>query len=244
MLGVSLSAICSALVWPCAAAAPIKIAGVAPVSELVTEAEAKVKLLDEALASDKTYLEKKATTIPVDAGVLAVLAQAIAESEEKPSWKASAADLREAAKAVAASKGYEEAKLGLEAVKAALEGKASGAAVEHDWNKLAKLGSVMKEVNRRTGKVRSATRKLPANPEEVARDASVLAVLALVAHDDTHEVKKKEEIGDWQKQAKEFSAQFTAAAAALRKGDKTGASDAFKKGNAACNACHKQFREE
>lgn len=240
---VSLGALGLSSLLPCYAAAPEKIAKVAPVADLVADAEAKIKALEEALASNQSYLEAKGTTIPTEAGVLAVLAQAIAESEEKPSWKASAPDLREAAKAVASSKTYEEAQKGLAAIKDAAGGKASGAKVEHEWNKLAKLGAVMKEVNKRNGKLRRSTRKLPDDTAESARDASVLAVLALVAHEDTHEVKKKEDIAKWRAYAKDFGVQMTAASAAFKKKDAAAAGDAFKKANTACNDCHSAFRE-
>jgi hypothetical protein len=93
---------------PCDAAAPAKIASVAPIADLVAEADAKIKSLEEALASDKSYLEAKGTTIPTEAGVLAVIAQAVVESEEKAPWQSSAADVREAARTVAGAASMEE----------------------------------------------------------------------------------------------------------------------------------------
>lgn len=244
LFGVSAALLGVSMFYPCQAAAPMKIAEVAPVADLVAEAELKIKSLEEALASDKSYLEGKSSTIPADAGVLAILSQAIVESEEKGSWKASAPDLREGAIAVWKAKSYDEAKAGLTAVKAAQEGKAAGAKPEAEWNKLSRLGALMKEVNKRNGKLRRATRMVPANADEVSRDASVLAVLGLATHDDTHEVKDAAQVPEWQKFSKDFSAHMTATAAALKKKDKDGASDAFKKANTACNDCHAKFRKE
>ncbi|MFN0056705.1 MAG: hypothetical protein ACKV0T_31565 [Planctomycetales bacterium] len=242
LCSVSLAAWGLAVLWPCQAAAPAKIATVAPAADLVAEAEAKIKALEEALATDQSYLGAKNTTIPTEAGVLAVLAQALAESEEASPLKGAAADLREGAIAVAGSKSYDEAKKGLAAIKEAQGGKSAGAKAEAEWNKLCKLGALMKEVNKRNGKLRRETRNLT-NAEQAARDASVLAVLALAAHDDTHEVKKPEQVAEWQKFAKEYQVQMTAAAAAFKKNDKAAAADAFKKGNTACNDCHAKFRE-
>ncbi|MSR59020.1 MAG: hypothetical protein EXS05_15485 [Planctomycetaceae bacterium] len=244
LFSVSLAALGLSLLVPVRAAAPIKIAVVAPVADLVTEAEAKIKALEEALASEKSYLESKTTTIPSEAGVLAVLAQAIGESEEKATWKASAPDLRDGAIAIAGSKTYDDAKKGLVATKEAFDGKAGGAKPEADWNKLCILKALMKEVNKRNGKLRRNTRMPPPNADEAARDASVLAVLALAMHDDTHEVKKSEQIPEWQKFSKDFQVQMTATAAALKAKDKMAAGDAFKKANAACTECHAKFREE
>jgi hypothetical protein len=249
LLSLSLGVVVAALFAPCYAAAPAKIAAVAPIADVTAEADAKVKILDEALSSDSNYLAAKGSTIPTEAGVLAVLAQAVVESEEKAAWKASAADVRDGAIAVATSKSYDDAKKGLAAVKDAIGGKAAGAAADYEWNKLCKLGGVMKEINKRNGKLRRAVRLKELKDEEAAdfsRDASVAAVLALAAHDDTHEVKsgKKEEIEQWKKWAKDYQEQMTAASVAIKKKDIAAAADAFKKANNSCNACHDKFREK
>src|SRR5262249_10256075 len=94
---VSLGAVMTSLLLPCYGAAPEKIGKVAVAADLVAEAEVKIKSLEESLATDKSYNELKPTSIPTDAGVLAVLAQSITESEEKTAWQASAADVRDGA---------------------------------------------------------------------------------------------------------------------------------------------------
>jgi len=247
LLSLSLGAIGLSLWLHCYAAAPMKIATVAPVGDLVAEADAKIKSLDEALATENSYRENKGTTIPTEAGVLAVLAQAIAESEAKSAWHASAPDVRDGAISIATSKSYDDAKKGLAEVHEAHNGKAGTAKADHEWKSLCKLGSVMKEINKRGGSLRRGV-KLKAmtaeQSEKLARDASVMAVLALAAYDDTHEVKskKKEDIEEWQKYAKEFQGQMTAAAVAFKKQDAAAAADAWKKGNMACNDCHGKFR--
>jgi hypothetical protein len=244
---LSLGALATSFLLPCQAAAPAKIASVAPITDVVAEAEAKIKGLEEALATENSYRENKGTSIPTAAGVLAVLAQAVVESEEKAAWQPAAADLRDAARAVAAAKSYDEAKTGLLAIKDAHGGKTSGAKPEAEWNKLSGLKQVMKEINSRAGKLRRATKKKePTEAEfaEAARDASVMAVLGLAAHDDTHEVKsgKAEDIADWKKFSKEFQIQLSAASAAFKKKDMAAGGDAWKKGNAACTECHNKFR--
>ena len=247
LLGLSMGAIGLSLLLPCYAAAPAKIAAVAPIGDLVTEAEGKIKSLEDALADNEKYNQGKKTTIPAEAGVLAILSQAIVESDETAAWKPSAADVRDGAIAIATAKSYDEAKKGLEAVKTAHGGTAGGAKPEHEWNKLSGFGGIMKEVNKRDGKLRKATRlKAPDDMQlvEASRDASVMAVLALAIHDDTHEVKKKEEVPEWQKMAKELQAQMTTASAAFKKKDFAAAVDAVKKGKTTCGACHDKFREK
>ena len=248
LLNLTLGAIGLSLLWPVYAGAPAKVDEVAPVGELVQEAEAKIKMLEDYLATDKSFNESKVTSLPRDASVLAVLSQAISESSQASGWKSSAKDVRDGAIAVWQSKTYDDAKKGLEKIKAAHAGNAGDAKPEHDWNKLGKLGSLMKEVNVRKGKLTLQTRKnktlTPQQSEEFARDASVLAVLGLAIHDDTHEVKSqsKEEIAEWQKYANDFRTEMTAAANALRKGDVKAGGDGVKKGNSACNECHGKFR--
>lgn len=244
-LGVFLVAVAAGVLVPCFAAAPAKLNKVAPVADLVAEAEAKIKSLEESLATNASYLEKQKKSIPEDAGVLAILSQAIAEHEDKAAWKASAPDLRDAAISVAESKTYDAAKKGLAAIKDAHGGKAGPAKKDHDWNKLAKLENVMAEVNKRNGLLRKDLRKsAPPNPDQSSRDASVLAVLALVAQEDTHPVKKKEDIPAYKKLAVDMQASMTEAAATLKKKDFTAASAAFKKANTSCNTCHADFRDQ
>lgn len=246
LLNLTLGAVGLVVLWPVYAAAPAKIADVAPVGDLVHEADAKIKALEEHLASDKSFNEGKGSSIPRDAGVLAVLAQAISESSESSPWQASAKDVRDGAIAVWSSKSFDDAKKGLEKIKAAHAGKAGDAKPEHDWNKLCKLGSLMKELSARNGKLRSATKKKQMTPQEMeesSRHASVLAVLGLAAEEDTHEVKKKEEVGEWKKFAKAFQSDMHATSEAFKKGDMAAAAAAWKKGNSACNECHMKFKE-
>lgn len=239
-----LASIGVASLLPVFAGAPVKMGTVAPINELAAEAEAKIAALEAGLVSADSYSQGK-KAISGDAGVLAVLAQAVAEHDGNAAWKKSAADVRDAAIALANAKSFDEAKKSLDAVKAAQGGKASGAKADADWSKLAKLGAVMAEVNKRHGKLRRATKKAPADAGETTRDASVLAVLAVVAQADTHEVKsgKPADIGKWQGYAKDMQANATKAADALRKKDDAAFKETFTTLNKSCTECHKDFRD-
>ncbi|MGQ0634913.1 MAG: hypothetical protein ACT4QC_09905 [Planctomycetaceae bacterium] len=229
---------------PAYAGAPAKISDVAPVADLAIEADAKIKAIEEALASNEKYMETKSSTLPRDAGVLAVLAQAIVETDENSEWKATAAGVRDGAIAIATATSLEDAKKGFAAVTDARAGKPTNAKSDADWAKLCKLRSVMKEVTFRNNKLRSAKRKMPEKPEEVARHASVLAVLALVAHEDTHEVKDPAQVGEWKKFAMEFQKHMTEAATAFKKADKDAAAKAFDSAATNCNDCHAKFKPD
>lgn len=251
LLSISVGAIGLSFLVPSYAAAPAKISTVAPAADIAAQVDASVKALEEYLATSESYTQNKMKKVPVEGAVIAVLAAAVVDSDEKDkvSWNAAAADVREAGKMVAASKSYDDAKKGLAAIKEAVGGKAAGAKPEQEWNKLCRLGTVMDTINMRAPKMRAGARKKQLTDAEAAEysgAATVMAVFALAVHDDTHEVKskKKEDIDEWQKFAKEFQSQMTAAAAAFKAKDPTKAGDAWKKGNTACNDCHAKFREE
>ncbi len=247
-LSLALGAIGFSLLLPCYAAAPAKIATVAPIADLTAQADARIKALEEALKDNEEYNKAKGKTIPSEAGVLAVLAQAIAESEEKAAWQATAPDVREAALALGKAKTFDDAKKQFAAVKEAIGGKSSGAKVDYDWGQLCKLGTVMDQISKRNNKFRRNTKKKDPTDVELAEwtgDATLSAVLALAAHDDTHEVKSKkaEDIEQWKKFAKDYQVQMTATAAALKKKDLTAAADSWKKSTASCTDCHAKFKE-
>jgi hypothetical protein len=247
-LTLALGALALSLLIPCYAAAPAKISTVAPVADLVAAADARVKALEDALKDNEEYNKAKLKTIPAEAGVLAALAQAIAESDEKAAWQGTAADVRDAAMALGSSKSYDDAKKAFAGVKDALGGKSSGAKVEYDWAKLTKLGIVMEQISKRNNKFRRNTKKKDPTDAELAEwtgDATVAAVLGLAAHEDTHEVKSKkaEDIELWKKFAKEYQVQMTTTAANLKKKDLAAAADSWKKSSTACNDCHSKFKE-
>lgn len=244
LLGVSLAVVAGGILVPAFAAAPVKMSKVAPVADFVAEAEAKVKTLETALATNDSYLAGQKKSIPEDAGILAVLAQAIAEHEEKPTWKASAADLREGAKAIANSKTYDEAKKGLASVKDALGGKSAGASKDHEWGKLAKLGGVMAEVNKRNGALRKAVRSTTADTAQASRDASVVALLAVVTHEDTHEVKSPADLPKWKAFALDMQTNMSAMAGDFRKKDVAAAKESFTKAGKSCADCHAEIRDK
>lgn len=224
------------------AATPAPLDKVAPAADLVQEAQAKITALEAALASKDTYLEMK-KSVASDAGVLAILAQALAEHSDKTAWKASSADVRNAALKLAEAASFDDAKAALDSVKSAADGKAADGKPEHEWNKLAKLGTVMSEVNKRHAKLRNAGKKLPADVEEAARHASVLAVLGLVAHSDTHEVTKDADKAEWEKLCLEMSESASEISAALKAKDLGKTKTAVDRNKKSCADCHAKYRK-
>lgn len=243
LMSLAVAVLAAAFVLPTYAASPVALEKVAPVAELVAVGDAKIATLEAALKDGDSYGAAKSKAIPKDAGVLAVVAQALAEHSDKAAWKGAAADVRNAALKLAEAKSYDDAKAALAAVKEAQGGKASGAKAEHDWAKLTSLDNVMTEVAFLNGKVRGALRKTGDDTAEATRQASTLAVLALVAHADTHEVKNKNDISKWQKFAADMQTHMTETATALRAKDAAAAKTAFAAAGKQCAGCHADFKE-
>lgn len=221
-----------------------KLSTISPVADLVAEVEAKIKDLEALVADDATYTKNKKKGVPQGAGVLAMLAQGIALHDEESALKKSANDLREAALSITKAASFDDAKKALDAAKAAAAGTAGSAAAKEDWEHLIDLDSVMAEISARNGKIRRTLRKLPDDVNAASRDASVLALLAVVTGADTHEVKDKADIEKWQKYSTDMQVQMTALSAAIKAKDLDKAKEAFSTGGKACNACHTEIRDK
>lgn len=241
-LPLALVLVASACLVPAYAAE--KLSTVTPVADLVTEAETKIKDLEALLADDASYTKAKKKGVPQAAGTLAILAQAIAAHDEDSAMKKSAADVRDAAMALAKAGSFDDAKKALDAAKAAAGGKAGGAKVEHAWEKLTDMDSLMAEVSGRNGKLRKAFRKAPEDHAAASRDASVLAVLALVIDADTHEVKDKGDIEKWKKYSKDLQTSMTQISAALKAKDDAKGKSLFLESAKSCNSCHTEIRDK
>ncbi|MFO1023252.1 MAG: cytochrome c [Planctomycetales bacterium] len=220
-----------------------KMSAVAPAAILTAEAEAIVKALDAALTDAESY-DKAKKNVAKDFGLLAVIGQALAEHDEDSKLKAAAADLRDAAIQGAKAKTLEDAKKAFEGVKAAAEGKKGSAAVEHPWNKLMSLHHLMEVVNTRNGKIRRVARSIPSDTAEAERNAYVLALLSVAMAADTHEVKDKAQVPEWEKYSKEMQESMSGLGAALKKKDADAVKKTFAAAGKTCTDCHREIRDK
>ncbi|MES2792611.1 MAG: hypothetical protein V4719_23570 [Planctomycetota bacterium] len=241
-LPLALTLLAGACLVPAQAAE--KLSTVTPVADLVAEADLKIKDIEALLADDASYTKAKKKGVPQAAGTLAVLAQGIAEHDEDSAWKKSAADVRDAALVIAKSGSLADAKKGLDAAKAAVGGTAGGAKVEHAWDKLIDMDSLMGEVSARNGKLRKAVRKAPDDHVAASRDASVLAVLSLAIEADTHDVKDKADIEKWKKYSKDLQESMTKISAAFKAKNDAEAKSLFTASATSCNTCHTEIRDK
>ena len=84
----------------------------------------------------------------------------------------------------------------------------------------------------------------PKDPQAESLHATTLAVLALAIHADTHEVKDKSQIPQWQGYATDYRKKMTDLAAAIKAKDKERGNELFRAAQTSCIDCHKTFRKE
>jgi len=225
------------------AEAPAKIAELATAEELAGEAKACAERISAAVASEEAFKKAmEARMINQDGGVLACVAQGLVEHEKGAATGINATGLRDAALAARAAKDMAGAKAAVEAIQTALKGEGKVGEKEHPWNKLTGMGRMMEDLNARQAKLRRSLRR-PKNLAEDSRDAAVMAVLALAMEVDTHEVKKPEEIPQWQTMAKDYRVLMGEVAAAMRAGKADVAQEKFNSSGQLCTSCHEKFRD-
>ncbi len=224
-----------------------QVSSVAPAQNLVTAADEKVASIEKSL-TDPEGFDKAKKNLKRDAGILAVLAQAIAEHDQQTPWQLSAPDLRDVALQLAAADSHGQAVQLLETAKNAQGGEPKGAEKQANWNKLIDFDSLMDEIKLRNSTVGRAARKMRRGlsedeREEVARDLEILALTGLVVGADTHEVKNNSDIPKWKQFAAEQRMGAVETAVAFRKNDGNAVKASYAKLKKSCSGCHKAFRK-
>lgn len=243
-LTLGLAMLYAGSVVPAFAAAPAKVSEIITVEELVAEAKERVAKLGESVANEEAFkkaLEEK--SVGRDSGVLAVTAQAITEHDKGKDSGIAGPTLRDAALALRKTKSFDEAKAAVVKAQGALAGKADVTAVaEHPWAKLTGMHAMMDEIESRQQKVRRALAK-PRDLPKSSQHAAVIAMLALAMEEDTHEVKKPDEIPQWKAMAKDYRDTLSKVATGMRANKPDDASNAFNGSAKICTACHEKFRD-
>jgi hypothetical protein len=225
------------------ASAPLPLDKVISAEDLIAEAAATGATIEPYLASAEAYMQNVDKLKP-SASLLAVIGQALAEHPQETKLKSAGPSLREASILIARSKTYEEAKAAWPQVQAALQGQATGQpAVEFDWAKLSKMHPAMEEMNARGTALRRLLRR-PKDPAADSRNAAVIALLAVTAHADTHEVKNPVDTPKWHEFATALQQHMSAAAAAIKAKDAAAGTKHFQAGMETCNKCHEVFHKE
>lgn len=236
-----------AALYPVYAKAPAELFEPAKVEILAAEAEAQSAKLGELLATKENYEALAADVlkrrqVPQVGGIVAIVAQTLAEHPQKEKTKINPTALRAAGLAVQKAGSYEEAQLAHEQVKAALAGMGEAGEIEHDWTKLTDLYNMMEEVNLRSAQLGRSLRR-PRDIEETIRDATLLALLAVVMEHDTHTVVDESKIPQWKKYSVTYRDSMIKVADSLRAEDPAAARAAYFAGVRACDFCHEDFRQ-
>lgn len=225
------------------AAPPIPLDKVAPAEDLEAEAKALGPQLATWLASAEAYQENT-DKLRQTASLLAVMGQALAEHPQASALKTTGPSIRQAAMTIARSKSYDEAKAAWPQLQQALAGEAAGEIpVEYDWAKLTRMHPAMEEMNQRASQLRRLLRR-PKDPAADSRHATAIALLAVTAYADTHEVKNPADTPRWHEFAEALQKHMSASAAAIKAKQTAEANREFLAGMETCNKCHEVFHPQ
>jgi hypothetical protein len=238
----SLTALVAAIALKTHGAAPVEVSSVLAVDDLVSEINATTQKLELAV-KDEASLKRaiEFDTLATDAGTISCLAQALVEHTDGKKSGISAAALRDAAIALGDSEDLKNARNGLAAIKAAIDGKGGEAAAEHAWDELVDMHHLMLEMELRQVKLRRSISR-PRRLQNDSSHAAVLIVLALAMEADNYGLEGND-LKDWQKWARQYREEAISLTKAMKAGDADTAKKLFEKSDVSCEACHKQFRD-
>lgn len=224
------------------AEAPIKIADIVAVDDLVAEANAKAVQLSKHLVSRKAYVDTKKDDLAQAAGTLACVAQAISEHPGAKDAKVAGPALRDAALILRRPKSFEDAKVAEKALNAALKGQGDGK-MEFSWAKLIAREAMMEEINSRNSKLRRVIRR-SRKPNVDSLHASTMAVLSVAMYADAHgHDQDKASLAEWREISKESVGIMASIAGAIKKKDAAGAKRLYVRALKTCTDCHEKFRD-
>ena len=227
--------------------AGVKVSSYAPAADLANQLIAIAGRLDDLLAKPEDFDDARKSRIAKEANVAAVVALALALSDEKHPLKGSAASALSAARAIAASADYNKSKEALGRLKAAIEGKSppTSATESLSWAPVAPLGLLMKEVPIINSNLKRSVQaeRFKSQAKVSAAAAATLAAIAQESAADHSAVKTPADTPKWE----QFCAEMRDAAGhvnqAIHAGDSAEATTAMKQLSQTCDRCHKAFRK-
>lgn len=238
---------CAAVLFSVVSAAvvdTVKPSQAAKATDLAAAAEDVTKSLEEAVADDDAF-KKSQEDVEHKGYVIALLANAVSESEGDAKWKGRALAVRDAGVNLAKAKSVSDAQKALKEIQGLFGGGEAGDRKPMNYLDIATLEHVMKEVNDRDKLLNRNLKgtQFARNKENIVRDANVWALLAAIARADTKTAEQmKKPQADYDKHCDEFFKQAKNLAAAAGKGDQAKSTEARKAAKAACTNCHTDFR--
>ncbi len=227
--------------------ADIKVSSYAPAADLTNQLAAITARLDDLLAKPEEFDDARQSRIAKEANVAAVVALALALSDENHPLRNSAASAMAAARAIAASDNYNKSKQALGRLKAAIERTSPPpiAAENVRWTPVAPLGLLMKEVPIINSSLKRSLQgeRFKSQAKVSAAAAATLAAIAQESASDHSALKNPADAPKWE----QFCAEMRDAAGhvnrAIHAGDSDGTAGAMKLLSQSCDRCHGAFRK-
>ena len=241
---LTLFAVTAAIVSVANAAVPADVSKAVGATELAAAAKTKAENLGKAVVNEASFgraIESKA--IARDGGVIACVAQALAEHNDGEATGINATGLRDAALVLSKTKTLADATVALKSVNDALAGKGAKGEKDYLWNKLVNMHRMMEEMELQGGTLRRVLKR-PRRLESYSENAAVLVVLGLAMEADTHEVDDQTLLPKWTMWSKEYHQAMSDLNTAIKAGDGDKAKSIFDASEKHCVTCHEVFRNE
>lgn len=218
-----------------------KLSAVASVEAL--NAAAAEYLADiQPLVADEGAYKAGAEQAAQKANALVALAQVLGNHDGASPYKAGAAEMMTAAATLSRAKDFASAKAAWGALDAASKKTDPGATPK--WEKAARLGMLMEEVQVLNNDLRRGLRRIERNKEAGARDAAVLAAFAQAALYDTHEVKNPADLPKWSAMMSEMHDAATELSGHFAAADEPATTKSLDRLEKSCATCHDVFHNE
>ncbi len=227
---------------------PPAVSQFAPAGNLTAQVDYYLKRIGDTLAKKDEFDDAAKARNKKDANTLAVLGLALSLHDEDNRLKPQAGSFIKAAQTLAKADDYDTANVALSELKKAAANSGS-AALDNpkQWEKVASLGQLMKQVPTiNTALKRGVTTpaRLEKLKDESAGHAAVMAVIAQASMSDTHEVKNRADLGKWYEYCAEMRDAAGQVNVAIRAGDHAKTTTAMSRLANSCETCHKIFRKE
>ena len=229
-----------------AAPTPPATSSFAPADDVTREIDFFVGRIEPSLTNAAEYDEAKQLANKKFGNTLAVLALALGMQDGDSKLKDSSSALIKAAQAIAkGSPKFEDTQQALADFKAALAGQ-TPAGKPAQWEKVASMGQLMKQVPLINTGLKRALPKIAdkAQADVAAGHAAALAVIGQAVMADTHEVKNPADIDKWYALCAELRDAAAAVNTGIRANDTQAVDAAMVRLNQSCTDCHAVFRKE
>lgn len=230
--------------------APPPVSKYAPAADLAGLAQDYAGSFSEPTSDADKYNEAAQAKVKKDAHTLAVVALALHLSDEDHPLKPASPALVAAARELAAAADVEAARSAAGKIDRLVGGAASDegsdAPTLADWQKVASMGALMKQVTFVQNRLKRGLQpnRFQQLSGETAKYAALLAVIGQAVTVDTHEVKNPADLPDWYRYCGDMRDAAGEVNAAIHAQDLDAVNAAMVRLEKSCNGCHQVFRKD